>query len=162
MTVSSQIEHNKNYQQLLQSQQTLVLATVTEQGKAESSYAPYVKDDNGVYYIFVSELATHTKNMLANQQVSVLFIQPETEAKNLFSRERVVFDCSISEVQRQNEWYHKIMLIFKESFGETVDLLQSLPDFHLLALNPVRGKYIAGFGKAFSINTDDDTLQIES
>lgn len=106
MTVSSQIEHNKNYQQLIQSQQTLVLATVTEQGKAESSYAPYVKDDKGVFYIFVSELATHTKNMLTNHQVSILFIQPESESKNLFARERVVFDCSISEVQRQNECYY--------------------------------------------------------
>lgn len=54
------------------------------------------------------------------------------------------------------------MLIFKERFGETVDLLQSLPDFHLLALTPVSGKYIAGFGKAFSIDTDNDTLQIKN
>jgi len=156
MDLSNQNEYKENYQQLIQSQQTLLLSTVTEQGKPESSYAPYVRDEAGVFYIYVSELASHTKNMLQNQQASILFIQPEKECKNLFARERVIFDCSINEVQREDECYYKQMLIMKEQLGETVELLQSLPDFHLLALTPVNGKYIAGFGKAFSIDQDQD------
>ena len=160
MEQTSLEQYTNNYQQLILSQKTVVLSTVTEKGKAESSYAPYVRDEAGVFYIFVSELASHTKNMLQNQQASILFIQPETESKNLFARERVVFDCSINEVEKQDECYYKQMLIMQEQFGETVTLLQSLPDFHLLALTPVNGKYIAGFGQAFSINTDDDSLQI--
>ena len=159
MDISSQKDYNENYLQLVQSQQTLLLSTISEQGKAESSYAPYIRDKEGVFYIFVSELASHTKNMLQNHQASILFIQPESEAKNLFARERAVFDCVINEVQQQDECYYKQMLIMKEKFGETVELLQSLPDFHLLALAPVNGKYIAGFGKAFSINMDNDSLQ---
>lgn len=158
----NEIEQNsliQNYHRLIQSQQTLLLSTVTEQGKPESSYAPYVRDAEGVFYIFVSELATHTKNMLQNRQASILFIQPEHQAKNLFARQRAIFDCAINEIQRQDEQYHKKMLIFRGAFGETVELLQSLPDFHLLALTPVSGKYIAGFGKAFSIDTVNDSLQ---
>jgi len=160
--MSEHTQQQQNYQQLIKSQKTLILSTITEQGKAESSYAPYVRDEKGRFYIFVSELATHTHNMLKTQSANILFIQPEEQTKNFFARERVVFDCSISEVQKQDECYYKQMLIMKNKFGETVDLLQSLPDFHLLALTPVNGKYIAGFGKAFSINLDNDSLQFES
>jgi len=148
----------QNYQQLIQSQQTLILSTVTEQGKPESSYAPYVRDEQGVFYIYVSELASHTQNMLKTATASILFIQSEKECKNIFARERVVFDCSISEVQKQDECYYKQMLIMKEKLGETVELLQSLPDFHLFALTPINGKYIAGFGKAFSIDMENNPL----
>jgi len=160
--MSEHTQQQQNYQQLIKSQKTLILSTITEQGKAESSYAPYVRDEKGRFYIFVSELATHTHNMLKTKSASILFIQPEKQTKNLFARERVVFDCSISEVHKQDECYYKQMLIMKAKFGETVDLLQSLPDFHLLVLTPVNGKYIAGFGKAFSINLDNDSLQFES
>ena len=45
-----------------------------------------------------------------------------------------------------------------DQFGETVELLRSLPDFHLLALTAVKGRYIAGFGKAFVINMADGSL----
>jgi len=158
MNEISQQEHIRNYQQLIQSQKTLILSTVTEQGIPESSYAPYVRDEQGVFYIYVSELASHTQNMLKTATASILFIQPEKECENLFARERVVFDCSISEVQKQDECYYKQMLIMKEKLGETVELLQSLPDFHLLALTPINGKYIAGFGKAFSIDVENGSL----
>jgi len=158
MNEISQQEHIRNYQQLIQSQKTLILSTVTEQGIPESSYAPYVRDEQGVFYIYVSELASHTENMLKTATASILFIQPEKECKNLFARERVVFDCSISEVQKQDKCYYKQMLIMKEKLGETVELLQSLPDFHLLALTPINGKYIAGFGKAFSIDMENGSL----
>ncbi len=153
---------NESYRKLVQSQQTLILATVTAQGKPESSYAPYVRDEQGVFYIYVSELATHTQNMLKTASASVLFIQAEKDCKNLFARQRAVFDCSIKEVKSPDECYYKQMLIMKQKFGETVELLLSLPDFHLLALTPVKGKYIAGFGKAFSIDMVSNSLQFGS
>ena len=153
--------YTKNYQELIQSQQSLLLATVTAQGKPESSYAPYVRDEKGAFYIFVSELATHTKNMLQSGCASILFIQPEEQTNNFFARKRVVFDCSISEVQQQDGLYHQQLATMQEKFGETIELLRSLPDFHLLALTPVNGKYVAGFGKAYSINVVDWTITNE-
>ncbi len=146
---------------LIQSQQTLLLSTVTEQGKPESSYAPFVRDQQGAFYIYVSELAAHTKNMLQNNVVSVLFIASEKETQNLFARERIVFDCTISEIQKDDEIHDAQLQAMQEKFGETVALLRNLTDFHLLALRPVTGKYIAGFGKAFEINIEQGKLKLE-
>ena len=123
--------HLKNYHQLIRQQKTLLLSTVSEQGEPECSYAPYVRDQQGVFYIYVSDLAVHTKNMIHNQKVSILFIGPETETQNLFARERAVFNCSIREIQKTDECFDKQLQQMKQQFGETVDLLRSLSDFHL-------------------------------
>ncbi|MCF6204267.1 MAG: pyridoxamine 5'-phosphate oxidase family protein [Methylococcaceae bacterium] len=153
-----QEEHTQNYQHLIKSQQTLLLATVSSHAEPECSYAPFVTDEHKVFYIFVSELAIHTKNMIETQKASILFIKPEHETKNFFVRERVIFDCIISEIQQNDELYNRQLSQMNDQFGETVELLRSLPDFHLLALTPVKGRYIAGFGKAFMINMTDGSL----
>jgi len=153
-----QEEHTHNYQQLIKNQQTLLLATVSTHAEPECSYAPYVTDEHKVFYIFVSELATHTKNMMDTQKASILFIKPEQETKNFFVRERVIFDCTISEIQQDDELFNRQLSRMNDQFGETVELLRSLSDFHLLALTPVKGRYIAGFGKAFTIDMADGSL----
>lgn len=153
-----QEEHTQNYQQLIKNQQTLLLATVSTHAEPECSYAPFVRDGHKVFYIFVSELATHTKNMMDTQKASILFIKPEQETKNFFVRERVIFDCTISEIQQDDELFNRQLSRMNDQFGETVELLRSLSDFHLLALTPVKGRYIAGFGKAFTIDMADGSL----
>jgi len=153
-----QEELTQNYQLLIKNQQTLLLATVSARAEPECSYAPFVRDELKVFYIFVSELATHTKNMMDTQKASILFIKPEQETKDFFVRERVIFDCSISEIKQDDELYDRQLGLMKDQFGETVELLRGLPDFHLLALTPVKGRYIAGFGKAFMIDMADGSL----
>ena len=45
----------KRYQELMASQQTLLLSTVSANGIPDISYAPFVRDHAGVFYIYVSE-----------------------------------------------------------------------------------------------------------
>ena len=47
----------------------------------------------------------------------------------------------------------------QDKFGEVVGVLRSLSDFHLLALRPESGRYVIGFGRAFTINLSDGTLR---
>lgn len=150
--------YTQHYQQLLQNQKTLLLSTVSDEGEPECSYAPYVKDQDGVFYIFVSELATHTKNLLNHLKASILFIQPEQEANNLFARERITFSCLVKEIKKDNVLYNEQLNKMDVEFGQTIALLRRLPDFHLLALKPVKGKYVMGFGKAFKIDMSDGSL----
>ncbi len=153
----SRLQPSDNANQLIHSQQTLLLSTASASGQPECSYAPYVRDEQGVFYIFVSELAVHTQNMLDTSLASIMFIQPEQQAQNIFARERVVFECSVQAVQQQTPCFDSQLQAMKDKFGETIDLLRNLSDFHLLALTPVNGKYIAGFGQAFSINGNEQS-----
>lgn len=149
---------SSRYQELMASQQTLLLSTASANGVPDISYAPFVRDDAGVFYIYVSEMACHTVNLLNNPQASVLFIRPESESPNLFARERAVLNCSVSEIRRDDAIYAERIQALQDKFGEVVNVLGSLPDFHLFALCPENGRYVIGFGRAFSVNVSDGSL----
>jgi putative heme iron utilization protein len=148
----------KRYHGLIASQQTLLLSTASTTGVPDISYAPCVRDHAGVFYIYVSEMACHTVNLLDNPQASILFIRPESVSTNLFARERAVLTCSVKEIMRDDEIYADRIQALQDKFGEVVSALRSLSDFHLFALRPESGRYIVGFGRAFTINVNDGTL----
>ena len=148
-----------DYRKLIASQKTMLLSTASLENLPEISFAPYVRDETGTYSIFVSELARHTANLLQNPRASILFIRPESESKNLFARERAVFRCRVKEVARDDENYPTRINALQEKFGDVVGILRTLPDFHLFALTPESAQYVVGFGQAFKINLEDDTLQ---
>ena len=149
----------ERYQELMASQQTLLLSTASANGVPDISYAPFVRDDAGVFYIYVSEIACHTVNLLNNPQVSILFIRPESKSPNLFARERAVLSCSVTEIIREDAIYADRIQALQDKFGEVVSVLRSLSDFHLFALRPENGRYVIGFGRAFSINVSDGSLR---
>lgn len=146
------------YHLLLQLQQTLLLSTASADGTPDISYAPFVRDPSGSFIIYVSELASHTRNLLYNPQASLMFIRPETESSNLFARERAVLSCTAEKVLRENAAYSPSLQALELQFGQIINLLSSLNDFHLFRLCPRSGRYVVGFGQAFNINLPDNTL----
>lgn len=136
---------------LLGSQQSLLMATRSPQGEAEISYAPFVRHD-GQFYIFISQLARHTQNLQAHPHLSVMLIEPEQQATNPFARQRLTLRCVAEKIGRDDGDFPARMAQLKAKFGETVALLESLPDFHLLALTPLDGLFVAGFGKALPVD----------
>ncbi len=143
---------------LIASQQTLLLSTATANGAPDISYAPFVQDQAGCFYVFVSELASHTANLLQNPQASVMFIRPESESHNLFARERAVFGCKAKEIPHDDEIYAVHLQALSTKFGEVVNLLRSLSDFHLFALRPENGRYVIGFGRAYIIDMSNGSV----
>lgn len=143
-----------DYRSLIANSQSLVIASCSEHGVPEVSYAPFLEYQN-TYYIYVSQLARHTGNMLRQGQASIMFIEPEAEATNPFARRRLVFECTVGEIDKLQVAYAELLDMLQDRFGETIAVLRSLADFHLLALTPLRGQYVAGFGKAFSIDVEN-------
>lgn len=137
--------------QLISARETLLLSTVNAEQQPEISYAPYIRDRAGDFVIYVSELATHTGNLMRRGEAAVMFIQSEAASRNPFARQRVILQCRAGEVSREDSRYPVLLECFEERFGETVRLLRSLPDFHLITLSPRSGRYVAGFGKAYEI-----------
>lgn len=143
---------------LMAARQTLLLSTISASGAPDISYAPFARAEDGCFYIFVSELAQHTVNLSNNLKASIMLIRPEAESRNLFARERAVFSCRAREITRADPLYEPRLQALHARFGDVVELLRSLPDFHLFALAPENGRYVAGFGKAYAINIGDNTL----
>ena len=147
-------------QKLIDSHKTLTLSTLSPEGKPEISYTPYIRGEDGTFYIFISELAHHTPNLQVNPVCSIFFAAPESETRNRFARERAFLGCEVEELPRGTEPCDQLIDQFQEKFGNTVEVLRNLPDFHLFALKPHSGQYTIGFGKAFKINADGSLTHI--
>lgn len=139
------------YDSLFERIRTLQLATTSQTGELNASYAPFIRDESGDLFIFVSGLAKHTKNLRETRRASVLIIEDEQDTRQLFARNRISYQCSVFEISRDNECYNTLLDQMQEAFGSTLGLLRSLADFRLLRLKPTSGQIVTGFGQAYSL-----------
>lgn len=145
--------------QFRQQQKTLILASLSSgasQGlQPLASYAPFIEDEAGHLYLFLSGLASHSVNLKHHQDkqsmLSVLLIEDEQVSRNLFARKRLSYSCTVSIWPREHpQWQGKIDK-FQDKFGKTIELLSSLGDFNLYCLTPAEGNYVRGFGQAYEL-----------
>ena len=134
--------------------QSLHLGTCSTAGEPEASYAPFVHA-HGSYYVYVSDLARHTTNLRSTQVCSVLFIEPENDAKHLFARERLTLRCTARACERDSAIFDDVLDLFAARFGKFMEIIRPLEDFQLFELTPHSGTYVAGFAKAYSLEGQD-------
>jgi hypothetical protein len=137
------------YSELLAHTRSLILATADKEGTPEASTTPFVQDENGDYYIFVSQLARHTQNLEARPQASVMLLEDEGQAQQLFARRRIQLQCSVTRLDAAES--RTLMEQFRAEHGKIIELLSSLPDFFLYRLHPVSGQFVMGFGQAYRL-----------
>ncbi|HFQ5404002.1 TPA: heme utilization protein HutZ [Vibrio vulnificus] len=137
-----------------QERQTLQLATVDADGRPNVSYAPFVQNQEG-YFVLISKIARHARNLLDNPQVSLMMIEDEEGAKQLFARKRLTFDAVASVIERDTQLWHQVITQMEERFGEIVSGLSQLEDFVLFNLKAERGLFVKGFGQAYQVSGDD-------
>lgn len=130
---------------------TAVLATVGADGEPEASYAPYIADADGRFFICVSGLARHTRNLAQTARADLLFIQDEAAAANPFARVRLSYACRAEPVARESAEWSGVMDRFEREFGNIVAVLRALPDFRVFRLAPQTGRYVRGFGQAYRL-----------
>ena len=130
--------------------QTLQLATASRTGVAEASYAPFYRSGRD-FFIYVSELSAHTRNLGENRNVGVLLIEGEDEAKHPFARRRIAYRCTADEIPRGSQRFEATMDAMQERFGSFIGMLRKLGDFHLFRLVPGEGTYVAGFARTFRL-----------
>lgn len=140
--------------QLLTTQQTLQLATLDTNGNPAISYAPFVRDEIGNFYIFISGLASHTQDLLQHPAVAVMLIADEQDARQIFARTRVTYQCSAEVVTRDTPEATSLLDAMQARFGEVVGVLRGLGDFVLFRLKPQSGRFVMGFGQAFVLTGD--------
>ena len=114
---------------------TLQLATVDGEGNPNASYAPFVLQEDG-YYVLISEIARHARNLQQVPKVSLMLIEDETGARELFARKRLTFDAVAEVVARDDERWSQAIAALEGRFGDIVKGLSNLKDFVLFRLKP--------------------------
>ncbi|WP_269537322.1 HugZ family protein [Cerasicoccus fimbriatus] len=149
-----------DYAQLLEETQTLILASGGESPTPEASYVPHVRDAQGNFYVFVSEMARHTINLRKGGNASVMLIEDEAKAKQIFARRRATFTVQPEELPRDSEDCQTQLDAFRAKFGQMIDMLAGMKDFHMIRLKPTSGRVVLGFAAAFRV-TGDNWDQLE-
>jgi len=121
----------------------------------EISYSPCIVDENKNTYILVSTLSKRTESLLAERNVSLMFIEPEEQCEEIYVRTRLILYCSTLQIDREMGAGHlswsELVAQFTAKFGDIINMLVSFKDFKMFRFRPIRGTFVKGFGKAYSI-----------
>ena len=139
--------------QLVSQFKTVLMATTSLDGEPEISYSPYAIVDSQLH-VFLSDLSMHTGNLKSNPRCSLLFIENEQDADKLHARKRVTFKSTAVLIDRQSDQFRAAMGAMQERFGEIIQVLESLPDFHLFAMRTDRATLVKGFADAHTVECD--------
>lgn len=142
--LSSEVE------QFINSRKSLQLSTITQEGNPYASYAPFALGDDCLY-VLISEIAVHATNLQHNPKASVLIIQDEDSADELFARIRVNYSVDAENIEVDSEKWHEGLKILSDRHGERINNLSQLSDFKLFKLNPTGGRFVKGFGRAYTL-----------
>lgn len=141
----------KTLSEFLSDFQSLVIGTQGSNDYPFSSYAPFYYD-GVLIYIFISDIATHAKNIQTTHKASALFIEDESKSANIFARKRISLQCDVTPIQRDDEKFQSIMKAFEDKFDPSlIKMLTGMKDFNLYALRPIYGEATFGFGEAYTI-----------
>lgn len=128
-----------------------MIATVSPEGEPLASYAPFVFSENK-FFIFVSQLAAHTRNLSFAPLGHVMLIAEESKSNNPFARKRLSFYCDATKIDRSSPVFSQRIEQFRDQFGPVISMLESLPDFIMFELKPRgAGNFVEGFGKASDV-----------
>jgi hypothetical protein len=125
----------------LRGQHNAVLATLSQRlaGHPFASVTPFITDHAGRPVLLISGLAEHTRNISADPRVS-LIVQPFSEDMQATARVTLVGQA--------------VPLAAGEGLGSRylrrlpqAEAYFNLPDFQFYRLEPVRIRYIGGFGR---------------
>ncbi|MFL1468262.1 HugZ family pyridoxamine 5'-phosphate oxidase [Paraclostridium bifermentans] len=137
---------------LLKSQKSLMISSLSKNSNPEVSYAPFIMKNNKLY-IYISKAANHYFNLLENNKCSVMIIEDENESKSIFARQRVSFSCEV-EIKQDDANY--ILDEFEKIHGSQIIMVLKSLDFDVFELNIKSGRLVKGFGQAFDIEIVDE------
>ena len=134
----------------IHSRKSLQLASVLEDGAPYASYAPFAVGENCLY-VLLSEIAVHGANLQRDPRASVLIVEDEDTADELFARIRVNYSMSVECLEHGSDSWRDGLEQLAQRHGERPLNLSELQDFKLFRLRPTSGRYVKGFGRAFTL-----------
>ncbi|MFA7446355.1 MAG: pyridoxamine 5'-phosphate oxidase family protein [Flavobacteriaceae bacterium] len=144
--------------ELIAKTKSVILATVDAEGNPNASYAPYAQIDNR-FYILVSFMSKHTKNLKDIRKVSVMFIEDEADTKQIYARDRLTLEVLCKEIKRETPEWKAGEEKLKEAHGKVLDVLIGLNDFIMIELTTLKGSYVNGFGSAYFVNENLEAIE---
>ncbi|MCQ8878025.1 DUF2470 domain-containing protein [Pseudoalteromonas shioyasakiensis] len=130
-----------------------VMSTLSHnlRGYPFGSVAPYMCDEQGRIYFFISDIAQHTKNLNHDMRMSLtVFDAAEQGDQNEHGRVTIVGDGSLVSQEHADSLINKYVTLYPEAQS-----YRNAHDFNLWQLDAIRVRYIGGFGKIFWLEQNE-------
>jgi putative heme iron utilization protein len=133
----------------IHSRKSMQLATLTLEGQPYASYAPFAIGEDCLY-VLLSDVAVHAVNLKNTPQASVLILEDEDTAGELFARLRVSYSVNAEYIDSADTRWQGVIELMAARLGSRINGLSQLSDFKLFKLVPSKGRYVKGFGRAYA------------
>jgi putative heme iron utilization protein len=136
--------------QIIRQTRIATLGTLHE-GEPNLAMVAYAfPEDFSAFYIHVSKLGKHTRDMETNPRVSLLIAQEDDHRADPQTLARVSLQAIAEVLPRGASDYSLIKTRYLRRFPEAEHLF-SLGDFNIWKITPKSGRFVAGFGRAFNL-----------
>jgi hypothetical protein len=125
-----------------------VLSTISKrlEGFPFGSVSPFILDHAGRPVILISDIAEHTKNIIADPRVSII-VQPYSTDMQVTGR--VTLIGRAERLEDKDSLGPRYLRYFPQAEGYF-----SMHDFHFYRIEPVRLRWIGGFGRIYWVDPE--------
>lgn len=143
-------EQTQSLRQLFNGQRIASLGTLHE-GEPYVSMVPFaVLPDASALVIHVSQLSSHTADMVDSPRVSLLVVAPDAGGTPAQALARVTIQGSAEHYTASAPGYASARETYLSRFPQAVGTF-ALPDFLLFSIRPLSIRFIAGFAQALTL-----------
>lgn len=135
---------------LIRNTRTAALGTIHDGEPNLAMVAVAIEEDFSAFYIHVSKLGKHTRDMEKDPQVSLLLTEADDGRADPQTLARVAIQGTADVLPRNASDYPRVKNIYLTRFPEAENLF-SLGDFNLWRISPRGGRFVAGFARAFNL-----------
>ncbi len=152
MSLSSDLQ--RTLVSLIRSQHVAALGTI-RMGAPEVSMVLYLPaNDLSAFFMHISGLAHHTQNIKREPRVSLMIMESSSDSKRTQQLPRVSVQGRANPFSPESEGYTEIRQAYINRFPES-EMMFTLGDFGLYRIDPVSGRFVAGFAQAHNLTAAD-------
>jgi putative heme iron utilization protein len=146
--------------QLLLEQTFGVLSTISLDvpGYPFGSVTPYCVDRHCRPVIYISTIAQHTRNILADPRVSLTVFEGNGDPDGVQARGRLTFVANARRTRKDEADVHERYFRYFPSSRQ----YEKTHDFEFFLLEPVRIRFIGGFGRIYWLEPDEFMTKVSA
>lgn len=146
---------------LIETAKTLIVVAQLADGEGggpDLGFSPFIRDDEGCFYIYTSQLSAHVRALLQGNAARFMLAADESASQNIWARVRLKFEADIIAIARDDSDFATKMDWMQDALGPTMGLIRNFSDFHLFKITPTTGILVTGFAAAYAVTGLEFTI----
>jgi putative heme iron utilization protein len=138
---------------LIRGTRVAALGTLHEDELNLAMVAYAYAENFSAFYIHVSKLGKHTRDMETDPRASLLIVERDDQRADPQTLARVALQGTAEVLLRDAPAYELIKDLYLSRFPQAKPIF-SLGDFNIWKITPKSGRFVAGFAQAFNLVPD--------